>query len=326
MITIFSGELMIFSHDHGDAMRETYLPTISELQAFVACTRTGSVTRAAEALNLTQSAVSRSLTTLENRLGVRLFHRVRKRLVLSDAGRVFRREAERLLAGLDQAAVTVMAFGGHDVLRLATLPTLGAKWLVPRLARFRAAHPGVTFDLSSRLDAIDFDNDPLDGAIQRTDLRPAGAEAMVLMEEVLIVVAAPTLLSGPAGDADLARLPLLQQSTRPTLWLDWFRDTGIDPRSILRGDRFEHFGMVATAAAGGLGLALVPEVLVADDLASGRLVRASERRVAGSAPYALLYPERSAASPIFRAFRDWLADEAGTGTLAQSRAAGEKGA
>lgn len=306
MLTMNPAGLMRIPH-----MRESYLPTVTELAAFVACARTGATTRAAEEMNLTQSAVSRSLATLEDRLGVRLFHRVRRRLVLSDAGRAFLRDAEPLLADLGRAAVGVMAFGGRaDVIRLAVLPSFGTAWLIPRLPAFRALHPQVTFDVTARLTPVDFDLDPFDMAIQRRSLRPPGAEAIDLMEEWLITVASPRLVAGPLDDAGLARLPLLQQSTRPSLWLDWFRDAGMDPRPILRGARFEQFGMLVAAAVAGLGVALLPEAVAEEELARGRLLRVSPRRMKGPDPYAVIAPPRIAAAPVPRAFRDWLAAEA----------------
>jgi LysR family glycine cleavage system transcriptional activator len=138
---------------------------------------------------------------------------------------------------------------------------------------------------------------------------PANAEMVPLMEEQLVVVAAPGLVEGRGGlgDAELARLPLLQQTTRPTLWLDWFRDAGMDARSVLRGDRFEQFDMVIAAAISGLGIALVPEALAQGEIDAGRLARASERRLVVGAPYSLIYPARSLEADGFIAFRDWLA-------------------
>jgi len=111
-------------------------------------------------------------------------------------------------------------------------------------------------------------------------------------------------------DTDLATLPLLQQATRPSLWLNWFVDGGLDPRSILRGARFQHFDMVIHAAIAGYGVALVPEVLVRAELASGKLLLASQRRLRGPEPYALLYPPRSQELNGFMRFRTWLAAEA----------------
>jgi len=290
-------------------MREGYIPTITELQAFSACARLGATTRAAHALNLTQSAVSRSVGTLEERLGVRLFHRVKQRLILSDAGRALHRDVERLLEDLQQAAMTVMAFGGHaDVLRLAVLPTFGSTWLVPKLADYRNIAPNLTFDISARLDTVDFEAEGFDAAIQRGDHRPPGAHADVLMPERLVVLAAPSLLGGRSilPDEELSHMPLLQQSTRPTLWLDWFRDAGLDSRTILRGARFQHFDMVIHAAIAGLGVALVPELLARAALAAGELVPASERRLVGDQPYTLIYPHRSQQREGFMRFRGWL--------------------
>jgi len=295
-------------------MRHAYTPTLPELQAFVQAAETGSTTRAAAALGLTQSAVSRSLNSLEARLGVRLFHRVRQRLILSDAGRAMLPEAGRILGDLDAAALTVMSFGGHsEVLRIAALPTFGAIWLIPRLHRFALAAPDVTFDMTATLEPVDFDRAPVDLAVLRGPPRP-GLRSAVLVPERLVVVAAPGLLGeGPLEDAGLARLPLLQQATRPNLWLDWFLDAGMDPITILRGARFEQFGMVLAAARAGMGAALVPEVLVGADLAGGALRLASRRSMPGRWPYALTWPERSEERASFRAFRDWLVAEAGTG-------------
>lgn len=290
-------------------MRKVWLPTMAELSAFDAVVRHGTTRAAAEALNLTQSAVSRSLGTLEARLGVRLFHRDRQRLVLSDAGRALAREAPALLAGAEAAAMTVMAFGGHrDVLRLAVLPTFGAQWLVPRLADFAAVAPRVVVDIAVRLHAVDFEAEPFDAAIARGPQRAAGAVAEWLADERLVVVAAPALLPGgaPLADAEIARLPLLQQSTRPDLWLSWFREAGLDPRAILRGPRFEQFAMVIEAARAGLGAALLPEVLARPALAEGTLCLASTRVLDSGTPYTLVHPPRSAALPAFGAFRDWL--------------------
>lgn len=291
-------------------MREPFLPTIGELVVFSACVRTGATTLASEELGLTQSAVSRALSSLEHRLGVRLFHRIRQRLVLSDAGRAFFPEIDRLVQHLRQASIAVMAFGGRsDVVRLAVLPTIGTTWLIPRLVGFRHAYPDVTIDIVARLDPVNFEDEPFDAALQRRDMRSAGVHHDDIMDERLIVVASPKLLSSPVADSDLVRLPLLQQTTRPTLWLDWFRDTDVDPRSILRGDRFQHFGMLIAAAVAGLGVALVPERTVAAEMAESKLLAASHRQLSVGESYSLLYPQRSTHNPAFQAFHAWLRSE-----------------
>ncbi|MBD3802015.1 MAG: LysR family transcriptional regulator [Thioclava sp.] len=295
-------------------MRKNYTPTINELQAFAACARLGTTTRAAAELNLTQSAVSRSLGTLEERLGVALFDRVRKRLVLSPAGQVFLAQAEDILGRIDTAAMGAMAFGGAQaVLRMAVLPSFARSWLIPRLAGFEAAQPQVSLDLSARLLPVDFERDPFDLAIMRSRHEQVGAEIESLVAEELIVVAAPQLMAGRAAldDDAVLDLPLLQQSTRPTLWLDWFRESGRDARRILRGARFDHFDMILDAASAGMGLGLVPAIIAQGALVSGRLVQATPRRFATGESYALILPERAREAPHVSAFRDWLRAEIG---------------
>ncbi len=293
-------------------MRSGYVPTITELQAFRACARLGTTIRAADDLGVTQSSISRSLSTLEERLGVHLFHRVRQRLVLSDAGRHFLRDAEAVLEQLHEASVRVMAFGGQsDVLNLAVLPTLADRWLVPKLAGFVERAPHVTIDIAVRLDRVDLDTEPFDAVIQRGPVEPDTPGVLPLFGEELIVVAAPSLLAGRQSldDDHLAELPLLQQSTRPTLWLEWFQAAGIDPRTTLRGHRFEQFSMLIEAAAAGMGVALVPRLLVGRELASGRLKKASANALAGAFPYRLTYRPGGETQPALREFLDWIGSE-----------------
>lgn len=316
-------------------MAKAYTPTLSELQAFVACGKTLSTTDAAKDLGLTQSAVSRAVISLENRMGVGLFHRTRQRLSLSDTGRAFLPDAEAILTELDRSVLRAMAFGSNQVIRLACLPTLAERWLVPRLQQFSRMAPQVTFDIASRLDMPDFTKSHHDMAIHHLDQAPQGAEATPLMEEYLVPIASPALArqirfetrEHPPQDENrlLTRYPLLQQETRPHLWLDWFGLTEIDPVTFARGARFAHFGMVVTAAKAGMGVGLVPEILVEEELRQGSLNRVSDRRLKGST-YALIRPPKRAPprdqsgdssrdpardpSGAMDEFRDWLLEEA----------------
>ncbi|NIZ11615.1 LysR family transcriptional regulator [Pseudooceanicola sp. HF7] len=292
-------------------MRKAYMPSVGELEAFCSCARVGTTTGAARDLGLTQSAVSRSIATLEDRLGVALFTRARQRLGLSDAGRAFLAEAEDLLARLDSAATGVMAFAGQSaVLRMAVLPSFARSWLIPRLGACQASLPGVSFDVAARLEPVDFERAPFDLSIQRSQHRSTGAHHLHLLDEQLVAVAAPKLVPAQgATDAALLELPLLQQSTRPGLWPEWFREAGLDPRRALRGARFDHFDMVVDAAIAGLGVGLVPEIVAETALADGRLRSASPRRMGTGQAYTLIYPERSAERAEVLRFRDWLSAE-----------------
>jgi LysR family transcriptional regulator, glycine cleavage system transcriptional activator len=295
-------------------MSKGYVPSVGELEAFVACARFGTTVQAAEHLNLTQSAISRSLSSLEDRLGVLLFERVRRRLVLSRAGGVLLERAEPLLDDLRNASASAIAFGGaSSVLRLAVLPSIGRSWLIPRLAAFSATMPDVNFDIAARLRPVDFAQEAFDVAIMRSQHEPPGADLVALLREEMVIVASPRLLAKGASldDRDLQQLPLLQQSTRPTLWLDWFRERELDPRRMTRGARFDHFDMILDAAAAGLGIGLIPELIARDALDRGALVAASPHRLVTGETYALISPERSRSNPAVTAFRAWLIGEIG---------------
>ena len=296
---------------HGPTMPEHFTPTIRELEAFCELARAGTTHLAARRLNLSQTAVSRSIRGLEDRLGVALYLRDRQRMTLTDAGRALLPKARDLLTDLNAAAVGVMAFGGQStVLRMAVLPSFGRSWLIPRLGGFLSAMPGTSVDMAARLDPVDFATDPFDLAIQRSQHRAEAANHIHLLDETLVPVAAPALApGGRLSDTDLLGLPLLQQTTRPTLWLDWFRHADLDSRRILRGARFDHFDMVIDAAMAGLGVALVPEVLARAPLADGRLIRASVREMETGQAYTLIYPDRSGDMPQFRRFRAWIQAE-----------------
>lgn len=289
-------------------IRSRHTPSVAELSALVACASLGTAAQAAEALGLTPSAVSRSIRGLEDRLGVALFDRRRQRLILSDAGRALVRDAQAILAQIDASARMVMAFGGSGaVLRLAVLPTFAAAWLIPRLARFAAEAPDVSIDLTAELGPVDFDDSPFDAAIQRADLARPGMVVTPLAEERLIVVAAPALIgTGPVDPAGLSEFPLIQQSTRPQLWADWLAAAGAPAETDgRRGPRFAQFGMILAAARAGMGLAILPDIFVADALADGSLRRIGDTAIPGPAPYALIRPPREP-GPALSRFEAWL--------------------
>lgn len=289
--------------------RPNYTPSVQELRALVFCGDLGSVSRAADALNLTQSAVSRSIRSLEERLGVELFHRVRKRLRLSDAGRAMVHESRDILARLDRSARMAMAFGGGgDVLRLAVLPTFAATWLIPRLPDFLKSHPDVSIDLASALHPVDFDESPFDAAIQRAVMARKDTEVAHLLDESLMIVAAPSLVAvgQDLTTDDLAQYPLIQLVTRPELWNDWFSSAETARTERLQGPRVQHFDMVISAAQAGLGCALLPDIFAQPAIASGALHRVHARTMSGATPYSLIRPTSRGESAAMDAFTKWL--------------------
>jgi LysR family glycine cleavage system transcriptional activator len=214
-----------------------------------------------------------------------------------------------ILAELSGATHQAIALSGmRGVLNLAVLPTFGTRWLIPRMPEFFARHPDVTVNFGVRLVPFDFTAEPFDAAIHFGQPHWPGAVCEHLMNEEIVPVCSPSYreresISSPH---DLTRATLLQQSTRPTAWAEWFASLDVEVGNPLRGPRFEQFAMVAQAAVAGLGAALIPNFLIADELASGRLEILFPHSLLSSGAYYLVYPEPKAEAPLVRSFRDWI--------------------
>ncbi|MGA0605987.1 transcriptional regulator GcvA [Phenylobacterium sp. VNQ135] len=294
--------------------RQILLPSVGDLTAFEAAARHASFTRAAAELHLTQSAISRAVRMLEDRIGVTLFERVRQRVVLTAAGSLYLKEVRRILAHLREATHAVMSYADETAtLNVAVLPTFATRWLVPRLPNFMAAHPDVTLNLAARLEPFDFGREPFDAAIHYGSPTWAASRCHHLMDEVTVVVASPEYRAARklVRPMDLQRATLLHQSTRPRAWSDWCALVDVELEGVNRGPRYEQFAMIAQAAAAGLGAALLPRVLIEDELAAGRLEVLFEEALTGPSAYYWVVPEEKAASPALRAFTDWITAQAG---------------
>ena len=300
-------------------LSRSLIPDAAALQAFEAAARHQSFTRAAVELDLTQSAVSRQIKDLEAKLGLQLFDRVRQRVVLSGAGRRLLPEVERLLAQIE--SMTLRAMGTRDIsgqMAVATLPTFGSRWLMPRLPRFLALHPGVQLTVISRSEPFDLEEAGVDLAIHYG--RPVWPQAVCsyLCSEDVVPVASPTLVSRfrQAGGADaqaLAALPLLHMESRPTLWFEWLAAQGADAQLGFRGHRFDQFTLIIEAAAAGLGLALVPRYLIGQELERGRLMVILAAPLRTEPSYYVVRPEGRMADALPGAFAAWLAEQVGRG-------------
>lgn len=296
--------------------RKSFLPPVADLLAFEAAARHHSISRAADELHLTQSAVSRQIRQLEEQLGVALFHRVRQRIVLTDVGRLYEADVRAALQQMSEATQKVMASaGGGGLLNLAVLPTLGTRWLIPRLSGFVALHPEVTVNFAARSEPFDFAQEPFDAAIHFGAPHWAGAACEYLMHEAVVPVCSPAFAERHAirSAEDLAAVVLLQQSTRPMQWAEWFEQVGVAGAPALRGPRFEQFSMIAQAAVSGLGAALLPSFLVEAEIAAGTLTVLFPQALTSADAYYLAYAESRAQAPLLRAFRDWIVAEARRG-------------
>lgn len=295
------------------ALPRRFLPPLSALTAFEAAARHGSFTAAAHELSVSQAAISRRVQLLEEILGITLFERVRQRVVLTPAGAAYAREVQDALGRIGTATVNTMsARSGHTALNIATLPTFGTRWLIPRLPGFAKLHPQITVNLPTRVEGFDFAAEPLDAAISFGDPVAPGAVVDRLMEEELVPVASRALLNRQRvrKPEDLFKIPLIQQSTRLSAWADWFAQLRIDCPPVPLGPRYGQFAMVVEAAVVGLGSAIVPRFLVERELAEGSLVVPFPHSLGSRQAYCLFYPEARRTDPALRAFRDWLVAEA----------------
>lgn len=288
------------------------IPSTAALSAFDAAARHSSFTEAANELALTQSAICRQIAGLEGFLDLKLFRRSRRGVLLTEAGAAYHRQVARHLEQIERDTLDLMTRQGRGgTLELAVVPTFGTRWLLPRLARFAQAHPDITLNLSSRTRPFLFDDTELDAAIYAGDGNWPGAVTTHLMPERLVPVCSPTLMAPRKRltPQQLSRLPLLQQSTRPYAWRQWFESAGYLPGNELAGPRYELFFMSLQAAIVGLGVALVPEYDLGDDLASGRLVIPVNHLCPSDRAYYLSTPERKAGNPVLETFRAWLLAE-----------------
>lgn len=288
------------------------IPSIAGLTAFEATARHLSFSQAAKELALTQGAVSKQVRQLELVLGVVLLERTKRHVVLTEVGKTYLAEVRQVLNRLEVITHSVLASGGSSaVLNLAVLPTFATRWLLPRLPRFIDARPGITVNFTTRLAPFDFAYERFDSAIHYGSPYWAGASAEHLFDEEVVPVASPRLSEeyDIRQPADLARVTLLQQTTRPSLWSAWFASVGVLFEHPFRGPIFDQFSMTAQAAAANLGVALVPRFLVEEEVATGKLLILFDRPLKGEHAYYLVTPTAKLHDPLVRAFAAWLKTE-----------------
>lgn len=289
------------------------IPATHTLLCFEAAARHESYTRAAQELALTQSAVSRQVAALEDYLGQPLFTRARHGVALTPRGREYAVQvAERLLA-LERDTLNAMSTQGtQGAVHLAAVPTFATRWLIPRLPQLGAQHPDIVVHIDTRTRPFMFADNGFDAALYAGTPEQvanwAGTRATLLVHEDVLPVCAPALLAGTRAltPQAVAELPLLQQSTRPFGWSQWFEAMGVSTSRALSGPRYELFSMTATAAIHCLGVALVPRLLVESELARGDLVVACDQPLRGERAYYLVAPLRDEEPAALVLFRQWL--------------------
>ncbi|UWU19590.1 LysR family transcriptional regulator (plasmid) [Rhizobium sullae] len=289
-------------------MRRSLIPDIVNLQAFECAARHENFSRAAEELHLTQGAISRQIAELEKQTGLTLFERVRRRVVLSDAGQRLLPEVKQLLVQSERLMIGAVAAGKMtSSLRIATLPTFGAKWLVPRLSSFLATHPDTALSIESRSSPFSFSEENFDLAIHFGQPTWAGATAAFLCHEAVLPVAARNSAYRLRQDINLIQdATLLHLITRPKLWTDWSAYHSIPLSNAYQGPRFDQLSMITSAAITDLGVALLPTYLIERELRDGTLMSVLDNPMSTENAYYVVRPEKKRAQVGAEQFEKWL--------------------
>lgn len=289
------------------------MPSMMALQCFEAVARHMSVTRAAEELHMTQSAISKQIAQLEALLRNPLFLRVRRRLQLTPAGALYQSEVRTILNQVDMSSRYILTYGSEtQVLTIGTQPTFGSRWLIPRLQRFMAAHPDIQVKVRSETRPFDLMQAKIDISFFFGHGTLPGAQCLELFEADVVPVCAPGFLRGGriASLDELSQQTLIQCASRPEAWHDYFSHQQYQSDSSYHGPRFDTFYMCVRAAEGGCGIALTPRLLAEEELQAGKLVIPWGYVQPSDGAYFVAYSEHSAEVPKIKQFVAWVRDEA----------------
>ena len=294
------------------------LPPLNALRAFEAAARHLSFTKAAEELFVTQAAISHQVKALEGALGMPLFRRFNRRLMLTDAGQAYLPPLRDALDQIAAATDRLCTAEETGALKISVLPSFAAKWLLPRLSRFREAHPEIDVLVHASTDLADFARDGFDLAIRYGYGSYPGLVVTPFMEDEVFPVCSPRLLKeGPPlkQPADLKNHTLLHDPTTANEskdWQSWLRFAGVSGVDTSRGPGFTDASMVLQAAIDGQGVALGRSALTGNDLEAGRLVQPFGPAIPSDFRYFIVTLPAAADRPKVRAFSDWLLSEAQT--------------
>lgn len=286
-----------------------HLP-LNALRAFEAAARHLNLTRAAQELHVTQTAVSQHIRNLEERVGQPLFRRLPRGLALTDEGQALLPTVAEAFGSLQRALEQLADNRPREVLTVGVVGTFAVGWLLPRLKHFQESCPFVDLRLLTHNNRVDMAGEGLDYAIRFGDGAWHGTHAQRILEAPLSPMCTPAMAHGLAHPADLARLPLLR-TYRAEEWADWFAAAG-QPCPVLRGAVFDSSLTLAEAAAQGTGVALLPVKLFARELQQGRLIQPFALELPRGA-YWLTRLQSRTPSAAMQAFQQWLLKQATPG-------------
>lgn len=294
----------------------TQTPPLPALRSFAALVRLGSITAAAEELNLTQGAISHQIRSLEAFLDVPLVERSGRKLTLTDDGRIYgyqvRQALEDMASATERLKRRVRSDNAVTSLRVGVLPSFATGWLLPRLASFTSANRNVRLSLHASMALADFQGEAVDCAIRFGHGQWPDAQVHPLMHDRLVLVASPALCEKhhPATAAEALKLPLLHASES---WSIWLASVSEHASALHRPASFMEFTdstHMLDAARRGFGAALTRRSIADDLLAKGELVRVIDHECEHPSAYYVLSPRRATSSSALDQFLEWLQTEA----------------
>lgn len=291
------------------------LPSLHALHVFEVAARLGSFTKAGAELRVTQTAVSHQIKQLEGELDVLLFRRTGRGLELTREGQAWLTELSVIFTRLREAnrKLRRRSKGERPVVSLTTLPSFGARWLVPRLGGFIAKHPELDLRISASESVVDFTREPIDVGIRFGPGPYPGLFAEKLFDDYFVIVAAQALAARLKKPADLLRQTLLVDDHEDA-WPRCFTALGVPAPPLTRYHQHTDSSFLVEAAVRGQGVAMARWSLIQDELTAGRLVRVfpSAAPLPVGHAYSLVGLRETFRRPEIAAFRDWLRLEIGT--------------
>jgi LysR family glycine cleavage system transcriptional activator len=300
----------------------TRLPPLNPLRAFEAAARLKSIRKAAEELSVTSGAVSRQVQLLEDHLGLKLFRREPRAVLLTAAGEQYFSAITVHFKGIREATEKLTGARGPEILKIRAYTTFAMKWLIPRLSSFQSLHPHMEVRITTSLEEVDFEHEDIDGAIRLGDGKWPNYEMDRLVDNELSPMCTPSYrdrMNFRSG-ADLKNLSLLHSLARPDDWMLWLKAAGVDGIDPYAGQKYASSVLAYQAALEGQGVVMAQRVLVADDLEAGRLIEPLDTVLdRGEFTYYLVYPRNRSRNPAFRQFRAWLIEQAQTPSSQMTR-------
>jgi|688.fasta_scaffold72675_3 LysR family glycine cleavage system transcriptional activator len=288
------------------------LPPLNALKAFDSVARHESVSHAANELCVTPGAITKQIQHLESFLGVPLFIRRHRQIILNEQGKIFQRAVSKALLEIQNATNSIKGSAQNNTLKIRSYTTFSIRWLIPHAPKFLSANPEISLELTTSLDPVDFARDNIDCAIRLGSGDWPNSTSTKLIDNVIVPVCSPQYLKGKKMKTpkDLLGCNLLHIKRRPNDWNLWFSGIGLSVDLIPQGMMCENSEIAYSAAKEGLGIAMAQYFLVRDDIESGKLVRpVMQSHDCGDNTYYLVMPANTQQNIHSRKFKEWILTE-----------------